>query len=190
MSRIPLLESFDLAEAAPAAAAGPSGEWLLGQAAGRAEAEAAMLDRQDLLSGQIAQNLADLIFTHAQARRHVLDGLGPLFRTLIAKVLPALAQTDFAPHLVQVLSAAANADTGVSLQVHLHPAQLAPVAATLAILPPGQIQLHPDSTLAPDTARIAGAGRETVLDMGQVLADATTVLSALFDHTEPRRDHG
>jgi len=185
-----MLESFDLAESAAAAPPGPSEDWLQGHAAGRAEAEAAMLARQDLLSDQIAQSMADLMFTQAQARHHVLTGLAPLFQTLISRVLPALAQTDFAPHLAQVLTSAAGADTGGPVAAHLHPDQVAAVAEVLSILPPGQIVLHPDPAQPLGTARFGTPRGETALDARQVLADAATILSALFDEPEPRSDHG
>jgi len=190
MGRIPMLECFDLAESVPSAPPGPSEDWQQGHAAGLAEAEAAMLARQDLLSDQIAQSVADHIFTHAQARRHVLSGLVPLFQALIGRVLPALAQTDFAPHLAQVLTAAAGADTGGPVAVHLHPDQVAAVADVLSILPPGQILLQPDPDQPLGTARFVTPRGETALDTGQVLADASAILSALFDESEPRSDHG
>lgn len=191
MSRLPLLECFDqVGLPSDAVPQGPGADWLQGHATGWAEAEAAALARQDTLSDALSQSLADLIFSHAQARRHVLGGLQPLFETLIAQVLPALAQTSFAPQLLMSLSAAAERDSGGTVVICLHPAQIAAVEACLAIQPKDQVSLRADPSLSPGQARIATPQGETALDTERVLLAATEVLATLFDHTDIRRHHG
>jgi len=188
MGRHPLLESFDTTPD-PARAAGPSEDWLAGHAAGLVEAKAAFAARQDVLSDDLAQSLADLVFSRAAARTHVLSGLRPLFQALVTQVLPALSRTGFAPHVLELLAEAAARDTSRPIQVALHPDQCAALAPLLQQMPADGVTLVSDPALGLHQARIATGAGETALDGDQLLNSATTALSAIFDADISRRYH-
>ena len=188
MGRHPLLESFDVA-LSPAEPAGPSDDWLAGHAAGLAEAEANLAARQDLLGDEMVQSLADLVFTRAAARVHVLAGLQPLFHALITQVLPALSRTDFAPQVAALLAEAAARDTARPIRLALHPDQCAPFAPMLRQVPADTVNLLADPALKLHEARIATDSGETAFDGDHLREAAATALAAIFDADISRRYH-
>lgn len=188
-----LLEAFDaLPEPAPEAPAGPSPEWLDGQAAGfaeglaqgRAEAET----RSAHLSAELARSLQDMTFGYAEARAQVLESLQPLFGLVIDAILPAMAAEALGPWIAEALLGAARADSAAPFAVDLHPQRM---AAVEACLPPGfPATLRPDPTLGPLAARLSLASRETDLDLDACLAAVRAALSALLDDSSRKVCHG
>jgi flagellar motor switch protein FliN/FliY len=162
-----LLEAFDapLAKRAPA---GPPPGWAEGHAVGllegRALGEAEARARAGALTEELAQALADMAWTYAEARAEVLAGLQPLFAAVTERLLPTAAHAALGPWLAEAVADAARADTAV-LTVAVHPSQAAAVAACLGI---AGVSVVADDALGPHAARVKGRD-ETLLDLDACL---------------------
>lgn len=186
-----LLEAFDVLPSPPEPA-GPSPDWLDGQAAGfaeglaqgaaEAEASAARLTRE------LAQSLQDMAFGYAEAREQVLASLRPLFAVLMDRLLPQAATEALGPWIAQALMDAARSDSATPIVVEVHPDR---VEAVRACLPPGSpATLRPDASLGHGAARIGTPLGESDLDLDACLAAMREALSALSDLTKGMIRHG
>ncbi len=191
MARAPLLEDFDdvlTREDEPPS--GPSADFLAGQAEGYAAGQAAAEADAGRLRAEIAQAFADMSFGYAEARRHVLTALQPLFAAVIDGFLPDLARAALVPQLRTLLMAAAEADGAQPVEIILHPSQIAAVAAALDGQGGVPLTLRGDPTLGPGQAFLATATQETALDLDAMRDAMRDVLAAISDDLQPRTEHG
>ena len=190
MTRLAFLEAFDtLPEPAfPPEPAGPSEDWLSGHAAGYADAMAEASARQQALSAELCQSIADLNMTAAEARAHLMAGLGPLFDAVIAQLLPAVLADGFALRIGAELASMARDDLDRPLALRVPPATAAAVAAAVAQLPSLAVTIVPDPALGPAEAVIAGPGGETAFDLDRLRTALQSALANLI--SEETSAHG
>lgn len=178
-----LLEAFDDVRGPPATPPGWADGHAAGLAEGRALGAAEARARQGALSEELAQALADMAWTYAEARAEVLAGLQPLLGLVAQRLLPAVAGAALGPWLAE-MAAAAQGDTA-ALTIAVHPAQ---VAAVLPHLGASGVAVIADPSLSPHAARVAGRD-ETLLDLDACLAGIAAALSAITDPSQRAR-HG
>ncbi|SEM60233.1 flagellar assembly protein FliH [Loktanella fryxellensis] len=176
------------------AAADPDGDTRPASAAafdaGYAQATDDMAARQAQLSQDLVQGISDIGFGFAEARLHVMAGLEPLFRALVAKVLPTILPDSFRSHLTAHLVHVAKADMATPFRLKVHPSQLTAVGDCLPDAIARLLVLSGDATLGPHVALITRSESETLLDHDALNRDITAALSALFDDITESRAHG
>lgn len=182
------LEDFALPPAA--IDGGAASQSLAAFDAGYAQALEDMAVRQTQLSQDLVQAISDIGFGFAEARLHVLAGLEPLFRTLVAKVLPTILPDSFRGHLAAHLVQIARADIAKPFHLHLHPSQLTAVQQGLPDAISRLLILTGDEALGPHAALITRSDAETLLDHDALNRDIIAALSALFDDITESRAHG
>lgn len=169
------LESFDAFEAAQTAV---SDDYEEGFAAGQAEAIAQQDAAQDLLRQEMAQNLADLHFTFAEAQSATLAAFGPLMDAVLEKVLPAISDQAFRSQIMTLISEAAENCGAAALQLTVHPAQFDVVAA-LALNGPPKVDVKADPAIAEKAGWVAAANYESCFDLAVFEQDLTHILQAI-----------
>jgi hypothetical protein len=181
-TRLANLEDFSAPHpAAMPANQGPGPEWHAGYAAGRADAATAAATAAAQSGAQLAQAMADIGFTFAEARALCLQSLQPLFETLIAQVLPGLAPTANVAGLARLSGP-------VILQVP--PSEVIAVRQALQGLGPAQLTVRADADLQPGQARLSCSTQETALDVPRLLAAAADILRAALNGRTMESRHG
>jgi len=188
MMHMTLLESFDSPDNAMESA-GPSPDWATGHLVGLAEGRALALSEQGRLSSDIVQSLADMSFGYAEARRHLLLSLRPLFMVLMDKFLPALVSDGLATQIVDLLQRTATEDLLTPIELHVHPDHVAGLQDLIrqAAMP---ITLRGDPRLGLGQAQMSSTDGETLLDLDELLGATRGALSAIFFTPEQRVHHG
>ncbi|ROU03234.1 hypothetical protein [Histidinibacterium lentulum] len=142
------------------------------------------------LTAVLADRFADLTFTGAEARAHVLAALRPLFAAVTGKLLPRAAQASLAPYVAEALIEAAEADTRVPVALLVAPEVAEIVRAVAARQAGNPVLIEANPGLGPGEVLIRSSERETMLDIDRLVEDLQGALAALFVE-EPRRDrHG
>jgi flagellar assembly protein FliH len=191
MTRTPFLESFDdVSEVAAPETTGPTEDWLAGHSAGHAEAMAAAAQDTDRLAGALAERIADLSFTFADAEQIMLSRLRALFDTLVTRVLPEVPQTGLAAHIAAQLEAAAAEDMSGPVTIRVEPAQVAPVTRALTGVAGNRFEVRPDPALGPGEAILSTDTRETALDLAQLTSDLGAALSCVVPPSKEGTSHG
>lgn len=182
MGKLAFLEAFDaLPEPElPVEPAGPSQDWLDGHAAGHAAALAELADRQESLSAELCQSVADLNMTVAEARRLLSDGLGPLFDALATQLLPVALHESFAPRIAADLHEMARDDLERPLALRVRPEAAAAVGDAVAGLPSLAVEILPDPGLGPLEALIDGPSGESAFDLERLLTALRAALANLI----------
>ncbi len=189
MGKLLVLEPFDLA-AFPSVDAAPSKDWQAGHLAGMADGLAQAGAHQSALRDDVAQALIDITFTYAEARNQILASLGPLFQSVMDRILPEIAKEALLPHIVDRLIAAARADSGAPMRIAVHPAARAGLVASLPATPPLPLVIEVDAALGPGQVVLRHQQTETTLDLDGLVQGMRAILAALFDETERKIQNG
>ncbi len=204
------LETFDLSAAppagaagapAPAAAAAAAGEvageearleaFEAGYKAGWEDAVAAAEDDQGRLRADLARNLQALSFTYHEARGHVLQGLAPLLREAVGRVLPVAARGAIGALVAETLRPIAERCAGAPVTVLVSPASRAAVEAALALEPGLPVAIVEEPTLGAGQVYLRFGGGETLVDLdGATAAIAAAVEDYFHPEEEASRRHG
>lgn len=157
-----------------------------GREAGRAEADA----EGARLTALLADRFAEMSFTQAEARAHVLAALRPLFAAVTGKLLPRAAEASLAPYVAEALIEAAEADSRMPVALLVAP-EVARVVQSVADRQAGNpVIIEANPGLGPGEVLIRSSERETMLDIDRLVEDLQGALAALFVE-DPRRDrHG
>jgi len=157
-----------------------------GRETGLAEADTS----QRRLTAVLADRFADMTFTQAEARAHVLAALRPLFAAVTGKLLPRAAQASLAPYVAEALIEAAEADSRMPVALLVAP-EVAEIVRAVAERQAGNpVLIEANPGLGPGEVLIRSSERETMLDIDRLVEDLQGALTALFAE-EPRRDrHG
>lgn len=193
MARAPFLEDFDevlVRDEVAEAPSGPSADYLAGLAEGRAAGLAEAAAEEDRLRADLVRTFADMSFGYAEARRHVLTGLQPLFAAIVEGFLPDIAEAAMAPRLRALLQAAAETDGAAPVEIAVHPSQRGALEEALAGWHGMPVTIREDAGLGPGEAFLATATQETALDLDALRDAMQAALRALFDDLQPRTDHG
>jgi flagellar assembly protein FliH len=118
----------------------------------------------------------------AEARAQILAALGPLFRGMVEKVLPAMARDALVPVIVERLQALAQDLAGQPLSIRIHPGAHDTAAEMLAGFP-AAFSLSDDPALGPGQALLALPDRERMIDLDGVIAAIGEAMDAyLHNH--------
>ena len=179
------LESFEIADAdAPERATEADIADLRtfdrGYAAGWDDAVAAQdADITRLRSG-LGQQLQDLDFTYQEARGHVLRALEPLFRDIVAKILPSMALEALAPVILEQLMSASRALADAPAQVAANPANRRRIEELVIARAPFPVAFLEDATLDPGQAHFMLGEAEYRVDLDGVVAAIGEAVAAFF----------
>jgi len=193
MGRAISLESFDILEVSehpPQEPIPPELGYEDGYATGRegglaeARAEAARLE------DDLVQAFTELSFTHAEARNHVLQALGPLFTSIMETLLPEAARASLVPYIVETLMEAAEQDSRMPLALLVSPQAVEPVRAVAEGRAGNPVVIDANPGLGPGEVLIRQADRETMLDLDRLLTDIQGAMQALFIDEPGRQTHG
>ena len=192
MARAPLLESFDFADPTPdqAIVAQPGVEWYEGHSAGLAEGLAKAEKLQTALSTEIAQCFLDMSFGYSEARAQLLQGLKPLFSALIKRVLPGLAETALAAHVITLLQDAADQDSASPLELAVNPARFEGFTTLLPFAVGMPVVLISDPQVEMNQAVLRAMRSATLLDVGAILSGVQSALGAIFETIDEKAHHG
>ncbi len=186
MSQILSLESFEVALGNDDVASADYNQGYqdgLAAGAAAAQAEAAVLDEA------FVHALSDIDFTYAEARRQILQSLGPLFATLVDHVLPHCIETGFASQISDVLQKAATADATAPITLHVHPDTYDAVAARLADMNV-QLNLKTDPSLSPHATWVQHGDGETLLDADKLLVEISDLFGIVLNEDDRIKPHG
>ncbi|MCA8882434.1 MAG: flagellar biosynthesis protein [Rhodobacteraceae bacterium] len=198
MGRVLVLEDFGagiVSDGAVVASASVQEEQKLaafeqGYKAGWDDANKAHTEESSALSADLEANLRDLSFTFHEAKSHVLKGVEPLLRELVASVLPESAKV------------ALPAMVGEALQPLLEGAAAAPVLVMCApqtrplldgFIPsdPGfPLELRDDPTLADGQVFLRFGEREKIVDLASAINDVETMVGDFFKLNERKKANG
>ncbi len=187
------LEDFDLNDVTdPVSGAATSPAVLdtydAGYRAGWEDAVAAQTADISRLRGELGQTLRDLGFSHEQARAEVLRQVEPVLRAMAEKVLPELARRSIAPLVVEKMLGLARDLTAGTIEISLHPDNVALVDRLTDHLGPARPRLVARPSLGMGQAVLLGAGVETLVDLDGVLDAVSVAMAAYSDHSEDARE--
>jgi flagellar assembly protein FliH len=193
MAQVLMLEDFDRSipeqdtlSQAPESLPGYAEGFRSGREAGLAEAGAT----QDRLTALLADRFADISFTQAEARAHVLAALRPLFTAVTGKLLPQAAQASLAPYVAEALIEAAAADTRSPVALLVAP-EVAEVVRAVAERQAGNpVIIEANPGLGAGEVLIRSSERETMLDIDRLVEELQGALGALFVGENRRERHG
>ena len=186
---MPHLLSLESFEEMPDGDTAASAEYDRGYQDGLAAGDAGARAEGAVLDDAFVQALADIDFTYAEARRQILLSLGPLFNTVVDRILPHCVDHGFAGQLAHFLGDAATADTAAPITLHLHPDTMDMVRNRLATLDL-QVNLKRDPSLSPHAAWVQRGSGETCVDTDALLAEITDALGAILDPEARTVSHG
>lgn len=152
-----------------------------GYKAGWDDAVKASGDEQEKLRADLARNLQALSFTYEEARRHVLEALGPLLSEMAAVVLPRLARDTLGVAVVEALMPIAEKAGRPDVTLTIAPDSRVAVEAALrdAVAPPLVIREEP--SLGPAQATLRLDRQELRIDLDDALARIATATAAFLD---------
>lgn len=134
------------------------------------------------LREDVAAHLRQMQTGLAEARAQILAALGPLFRGMVEKVLPAMARDALVPVIVERLQALAQDLAGQPLSIRIHPGAHDTAAEMLAGFP-AAFSLSDDPALGPGQALLALPDRERMIDLDGVIAAIGEAMDAyLHNH--------
>lgn len=199
MGRRPMLEVFEPAPAGPGHMSGPLpgplapdavedlrlATYEKGYSAGWEDAVASQTDDQRRLHEDLAGNLRALACTYREARAHLLQGLEPLFRGMVERILPAIAHDTLGALVVETLTAEAEGLAEAPAIVEVAPADRVAVETALGSDPAFPVSLCETATLDPGQVRFRFGETETVLDLDALVS---TIGRLVADFLSSRSD--
>lgn len=160
-----------------------------GYQAGWDDAQRVAEERIAKMRDEVAQTIADLSFTYAEAEAQVLGKVQPLFVGIAQKLIPMTGDTQFWIAVSDYLASVAAHDLRKGLSLALHPDMIETARSTLG----AQVQdfeIHADPTLPRHAAWIAHDNQLTSLDTGRVSKVMQDALLALTDAGSGEQAHG
>lgn len=141
------------------------------------------------LDEALIQSISDVKFTYAEARGQILQSLGPLFATLVDKILPQCVASGFATRVAAMLTDIAQQDADVAITLHLHPESLPLVESRVAEIG-ADILSKPDASLTAHAAWVLHGRSETHLDIDGLLKEIAATLDVLNFEKNRNENHG
>ena len=161
----------------------------VGYQAGQEEAERRAEQNIAALREELAQNIADLGFTYAEAETRVLSRLKPLFDTLAQKLVPLTGDTQFWLALSDYLNSVAEQDLEQGLSLALHP-DMVDAATSVLGSQTSHITIQADPKLEVHAAWISHGAHQTSLDTGRVIKVMQNALLALGATSDGEHAYG
>lgn len=142
------------------------------------------------VGAELARNVQELGFTYHEARAHVLSGIEPLLRTLVAKVLPDLVTATLGQSIVEELVAIAETAADAPLTILVSPESHDMVAGFMDGATALPYRLVSEPTLGEWQVFFRLGDHERQLDMTELLGRITDRLSAFTDQNQKVLKHG
>jgi len=173
--RRPDLESFDDPNA-PAAPV-PSKAYRDGFAAGQADATAGVTARLAAETSTLREAIDDAQFTYQDARRALLNDIGPIIAAMCDRLLPAAATVAFVPLVMDEISRLTTDGPDGGLQLRANPQHMDALQIATAGLP---ITLTPDASLTAGQAICAPRVQpDTLIDVDRLVHQLRDIIGAL-----------
>jgi|GEM_PF-5722136 len=137
----------------------------------------------------IAEALQALDFTHAAARRQVIESLRPLVTALAHVLVPRMAETGLADHLARELQTLAERTAGARVTLRVAPGQRDALAAQTAgtVADPEIVE---DPSLGPNEVLLGAGALERHIDIDGALAEIAGRIADFDTLTEEMQTHG
>lgn len=200
MARPITLEEFDLARPPPPTDDSPDQDALSeqeklnafeqGYQAGWDDSSAAQHQDQSRITADLESALKDLSFTFHEARTHVLQGVEPLVRELVATILPTYAQDGLpsmvAERLATVFSELSDRPVVLSVSTRARPA----VEAALPSDPGFPITIREEPTLADGQVFLNLGATEEMIDLDNAIRSVQAAIDDFFDINQRMQANG
>ena len=181
--------SFERFDQAAVTDHGPSQDFHDGYALGLVAGQDAARAEADQLRRDVAQSLNAIACTYDVARGDVLASFDRLMMALTATVLPHCVAHGFGQQITDLVVNRFADDIGAEITIHVHPDQVASVQNAVSAAA-GSFKVTADPTLSPFAAWIGRAQDEIYLDLDQMLADITQLLSNVSTQNQRMTPHG
>ena len=136
-----------------------------GYTAGWDDAVAAQNKAGAALAETVQQSLQDVQFTREEAIQAFVAAARPLFETIIAQVLPVVANASFGAHIASLLENALEEASNLPIEIQVSEDQFAAVESALSGFESQGISLRRSDNLAAGQACFRLGDREELLDL-------------------------
>jgi len=151
-----------------------------GYQAGWEDAVAAFEDDKNRVTSDLAQNLQDISFTHAEAVSKLIQALEPLFAQITAKLLPGLIYETLAVHLIQTLNSMVKEQLEDSVAIAVAPENFETMQELLSPSLNIPFSLEKEPALASGQIYFRTKAEESELDFDSIIASITAAKTAFF----------
>jgi len=138
-----------------------------GYKSGWDDCAAAEAEGQRRIGADLAANLSDLSFTYAEARRDVLQSLGPLFEEMAAQLLPTLAAEAVSPVVLSELQRVAETSTENEATLFASPVSIPVLQRLIDSQPEIAVTLEAEPAYAEGQVSIRYQGRQRDIDLSE-----------------------
>lgn len=161
-----------------------------GYSAGWDDAIAAQTRDQARISSSLASSLDDLSFTYQEAINQMILSVEPIFRGLVGKVLPDVADRAFAMQIVAQLQELVRDQVSQPVTVAVPPGQGAPLHALIPEKLAMPVRIFEDPTLEDGQADLRLGTVERELDTAALLDAFQEAIDAFFYQTAKDAENG
>jgi flagellar biosynthesis/type III secretory pathway protein FliH len=180
------LEAFDDSNLSmQSAKAAPSADFLAGFAAGEAAKQDFFDQDQRTLKEELLQQVADMTFGYEEAFAQIAASLGPLFDTVLSKLLPAVLDRSLAGTLHDMLLQAAQTDAAQPVTIHVHPDQSVAIQDALSGINHAHLNIVSNAEMTRHASLVQTANGETSFDLDAALSEISTIFNAM-PHAQDR----
>lgn len=161
-----------------------------GYKAGWDDANKAQTEESQALSADLEANLRDLSFTFHEAKAHVLKGVEPLIKDMIATVLPATAKASLPNMVAEFLQKLTeNATSGPILLVCA--SETLPLIEGFVPEDPGfPLQFQEDNSLTSGQVFLRFGSQEQLIDLAGAIEQIETIVADFFALNERLEANG
>ena len=161
-----------------------------GYSAGWEDATAAQTKDNQRISAALSASLEDLSFTYHEAVNQMTLALEPMFRTLIAAVLPEMMARTFGDHILAQIRLLAQNQLQGPVQLRLPPGSAAAVRPLLSSELTIPVELTEDPALESGQARLQIAGEAREIDCAALIRSFGEAVDAFFYQTSKDIQNG
>lgn len=154
------------------------------------DAVAAQNDQESKISTEFANNLRDLAFTFHEARVHVLNGVEPVIRDLVTKLLPKIGHEALPDLVWEHLSELMTSTAERPFQITVSPASRPALDRVLPTDPGFPLKIVEEPSLAEGQVYLAAGPRELCVDIDGVLQGIAEMVDDHFSEPERKQAYG
>lgn len=155
-----------------------------GYQSGWDDCAAAETEGQRRIGVELSANLRDLSLTYEEARRDVLEALGPLFEEMAAQLLPALAAEAIAPAVITELQDAAKQASGDTITLVAAPAALPALERLAETQTDIDISVHPEPAYAEGQVSVRFGQEQRDIDLRDAAARMAEAIRGFVQHAQ------
>lgn len=161
-----------------------------GYKAGWDDAATAQSEETGNVSADLAGNLRDLSFTYHEARAHVLTGIEPLLREIVASVLPEIAARTLPDLVLERLDGFLKAAAEPPVILMVAPTSRHAIEAILPNSPGFPVIIREEPTLADGQVFLRAGQMEEAIDTSSAITTIQTTIDDFFTVNEGLEAHG